>query len=76
MILIVKIFQRACLQSLNARPLTVENIFDIIAIAFEQNYSLLKQKCLKFITQNKVEIGAEKLSNFPIEILVSTILSF
>uniref|UniRef100_A0A914QAM5 BTB domain-containing protein n=1 Tax=Panagrolaimus davidi TaxID=227884 RepID=A0A914QAM5_9BILA len=68
--------KKGCLQSLKDQILTTENVCEIVKIAFEQNYTLLKQKCLKFIIQKKAELGSEKLSKLPDEILVSTILSF
>uniref|UniRef100_A0A914PI21 BTB domain-containing protein n=1 Tax=Panagrolaimus davidi TaxID=227884 RepID=A0A914PI21_9BILA len=71
----MKGLKKACLQSLNDQNLNVENVCEIVKIAFEQNYTLLKQKCLKFIIEKKAELGSEKLSNLPNEILVSTILS-
>uniref|UniRef100_A0A914PHQ5 BTB domain-containing protein n=1 Tax=Panagrolaimus davidi TaxID=227884 RepID=A0A914PHQ5_9BILA len=70
----IKGLKKACLKSLMNQILTTENISVFVKIAFEQNYTALKQKCLKFIIKNKAEIGAEKLSKLPIEILVSTIL--
>uniref|UniRef100_A0A914QF81 Uncharacterized protein n=1 Tax=Panagrolaimus davidi TaxID=227884 RepID=A0A914QF81_9BILA len=71
----IKGLKKACLQSLKDQILNVENVCEIVEIAFEQNYALLKQKCLKFIIQKKAELGSEKLSKLPNEILVSTILS-
>uniref|UniRef100_A0AC34FLM7 BTB domain-containing protein n=1 Tax=Panagrolaimus sp. ES5 TaxID=591445 RepID=A0AC34FLM7_9BILA len=73
----IKGLKKACLKSLkDNHRLTNENICDITKIAFDQDYTLLKQKCLKYIVENKDEIGAEKLSQLPLEILVSTILTF
>uniref|UniRef100_A0A914PD07 BTB domain-containing protein n=1 Tax=Panagrolaimus davidi TaxID=227884 RepID=A0A914PD07_9BILA len=72
---VIKGLKKACLQSLKDQILTTENVCEVVKVAFEQNYTLLKQKCLKFIIEKKAELGSEKLSKLPMEILVSTILS-
>uniref|UniRef100_A0A914QFB8 BTB domain-containing protein n=1 Tax=Panagrolaimus davidi TaxID=227884 RepID=A0A914QFB8_9BILA len=70
----IKGLKKSCLHSLKDQNLTTENVCETVKTAFEQNYTLLKQKCLKFIFQKKGEFGSEKLSKLPNEILVSTIL--
>uniref|UniRef100_A0AC35GU77 BTB domain-containing protein n=1 Tax=Panagrolaimus sp. PS1159 TaxID=55785 RepID=A0AC35GU77_9BILA len=72
----IKELKKVCLKFLELRILDCENVCDIVKLAFQHDYNILKAKCVAFLRENKSKIGDEKISKLPIEILVSTIMSF
>uniref|UniRef100_A0A914QJ93 BTB domain-containing protein n=1 Tax=Panagrolaimus davidi TaxID=227884 RepID=A0A914QJ93_9BILA len=49
---------------------TIENVCDIVPIAYSNNFESLKQKCLKLLSETKMSISPLKFKELPKNILV------
>uniref|UniRef100_A0A914PNH1 BTB domain-containing protein n=1 Tax=Panagrolaimus davidi TaxID=227884 RepID=A0A914PNH1_9BILA len=49
---------------------TIENVCDIVQIAYSNNFESLKQKCLKLLSETKMAISSLKFKELPKDILV------
>uniref|UniRef100_A0A914NZQ3 BTB domain-containing protein n=1 Tax=Panagrolaimus davidi TaxID=227884 RepID=A0A914NZQ3_9BILA len=65
----IKGLKEECFKSLQ-NTLDLENICDRTIIAFQQGYKPFKQKCIEYLSNNKHEIGPEKLETLPKQALV------
>ncbi len=66
--------QIACILSMESN-ITIQNVFSYIQTAYDHNLDGLKQKCKKFLFDNRENIDVAQIKSLPMDIVVEILVS-